>query len=241
MDVVVPLTSRAVRRSLLLGLSSVVLPLALSTPASASVVDPSPVLAHTRAAIAGQDSVHVVFAAHAGSSSVTEKILADVGTKTGAETVLEGAADLAVRVTTDFAYVSGNSAGFTTLFGLSAADAKLVGKRWVSWRAGTKQYANLASDVTMSSVISLLPKAKGTTASKESVSYLLKSTTAATKSVPKLTNSLTISAESNLPSKAESTSPTGTNVTTTLSHWGAPFTVKTPPPQSIIDFSKIKG
>jgi hypothetical protein len=240
MDFAVPLTSRAARR-LIFGLSSVVLPLVLATPASATGVAPSPVLAQAKAAIAGQDSVHVVFAAHAGSSSVTEKILADVGTKTGAETVFEGAADLAVRVTPAFAYVSGNSAGFTTLFGLSAADAKQVGKRWVSWRAGTKQYASLASDVTMSSVTGLLPKVTGTTVSKDSVSYVLKSTTAATKSVPKLTNSLTISIESNLPSKAESTSPSGTNVTTTLSHWGVPFTVKTPPPKSTIDSSQIKG
>jgi hypothetical protein len=243
MDFAVPLTSRTVSRRLTLGLSAgaMAISLALAAPASAVIVQPAAVLAQAKAAIIGQSSVHVVFAAHSGSNSVTEKILADVGTTTGAETVFEGSADLAIRVTTAFAYVSGNAAGFTTLFGLSAADAKQVGKRWESWKAGTKQYANLASDVTMSSVTGLLPKAKGVTLSTRPTTYVLKWTTAATKSIPKLQNSLTVSTGTKLPLKAVSTSPDGTSVTTTLSHWGAALTVKTPPVNATVDSSRIKG
>jgi hypothetical protein len=241
MDFAVHMTNWAVSRRLMLGVSAVAISLVLAAPASAGVVKPAAVLAQAKAAIAGQSSVHVLFAAHSGTSSVTEKIVANVGTQTGAETVFEGTADLAIRVTPAFAYVSGNSAGFTTLFGLSSADAKQVGKRWESWKAGTKQYANLASDVTMSSVSALLPKAKGITLTARSKTYVLKWTTAATKSIPKLTDALTISTETNLPTSEKSTSPTGTSVTTTLSHWGADFAVKTPPVQSTIDSSQIKG
>lgn len=239
MDLAVHMTSCAVSRRLTFGLAAVAISLALAAPASAGVVQPATILAKAKAAIAAQSSVRVVFTAHSGASSVTEKIVADVGGKTGTETVFEGSAELAVRVTSAFAYVEGNQAGFTTLFGLSAADATKVGKRWESWKAGTKQYANLASDVKMSSVTSLLPKAKGTTASTNAKSYVLKWTTAATSSIPKLTDSLTVSAETNLPTTASSSSPSGTSVSTTLSHWGENVSVKTPPAKSTVSSSRI--
>jgi hypothetical protein len=233
------MTRDAVSRLFIFGVSTVAISLALAAPASAGTVKPASVLAQAKTAIAGQSSVHVVFAAHSGTSSVTEKIVADVGTQTGTETVVEGSADLAIRVTTAFAYVSGNRTGFTTLFGLSSADAKKVGKRWESWKAGTKQYVNLASDVTMSSVTGLLPKAAGTTLSTGAGTYVLKWTAAATSSIPKLKASLTISTQSNLPLKALSKAASGTSVSTTLSNWGEDFSVSAPPAQSIVDSSRI--
>jgi poly-gamma-glutamate capsule biosynthesis protein CapA/YwtB (metallophosphatase superfamily) len=228
-------------RRFIFGIATAAISLTLAAPASAGAVKPESVLARAKMAIAAQRGVHVVFAAHSGTSSVTEKIIADVGTTTGTETVFEGSAELAIRVTGAFAYVSGDRAGFTTLFGLSSADAKKVGKRWESWKAGTKQYANLASDVTMSSVTGLLPKAAGTRLSTGAETYVLKWRTAATKSIPKLTVSLTISAESNLPLKALSTSPTGTSASTALSHWGEDFSIKPPPATSIVGSSQITG
>jgi hypothetical protein len=135
-------------------------------------------------AIAKQASVHVVFVAHAGSPSKTETIVADVGRASGTETATEGKAALVVKLSSTHAYVSGNSSGLTTIFGMSSADAKKVGKDWESWKAGTSQYANLKSDLTMSSVSALLPKAKGTrlttVVSKGSTFYVLKWTIAAT-------------------------------------------------------------
>src|SRR6202021_406789 len=99
------MTSCALRRRLMLGVSAVAISLALAAPAAdAAVVQPGTVLKQAEAAIAAQGSVHVVFAAHSGTASVTEKIIADVGTKTGTETVFEGSADLAIRGTSAFAY-----------------------------------------------------------------------------------------------------------------------------------------
>ena len=126
------------------------------------VVTTSSVIRTAKLAIARQASAHVVFVAHAGSPSKTETIVADVGRASGTETVTEGTAALAIRLSPSYAYVSGNSSGLTTIFGMSSADAKKVGKDWESWKAGTSQYANFKSDLTMSSVSALLPKAKGT-------------------------------------------------------------------------------
>ncbi|HEY3842194.1 MAG TPA: hypothetical protein VGL48_02995 [Acidimicrobiales bacterium] len=200
-------------------------------------------LAAAKAAIAKQTSVHVVFTAHAGgSSSTTEKIVADVGTTSGVETIVEGTANLEIRATPDFAYMSGNSAGLTTVFGLSSADAKKLGRHWESWKAGTKQYANLRSDLKMSSVKALLPEAKGTKLSSGPGTYVLRWTTAATSSIPKLANTLTLSAKgTNLPISKTETDSGGTKVTTTLSRWGEQVAVSPPPARSTISSSKLGG
>jgi hypothetical protein len=91
------------------------------------VVTPSSVIGTAKLAIAQQASAHVVFVAHADSPSKTETIVADVGRASGTETVTEGTADLAIRLSPSYAYISGNSSGLTTIFGMSSADAKKVG------------------------------------------------------------------------------------------------------------------
>lgn len=204
------------------------------------------VLKATKTAIASQSGVQVVFVASSGSSSETEKIAADVGTTSGSETVSIGKAELAVRVTPTKGYISGNSSGLTTIFGLSSAQAKKVGTDWVSWKAGTSQYRDLKSDVTISSVSSLLPKAKGTKLSTKVAGgvqlYVLKWTTAATSSTPKLAITLTISATGKpLPVEAVSTAANSTKATTTLSGWGAQTPVSAPPIASTIASSKLTG
>ena len=219
---------------------------ALGGTAAASTVTLSSVLAAAKAAIEQQPGVQVVFVATAGSSSDTEKIVAHVGTTSGAETVSVGKADLAVRVTPTEAYISGNSSGLTTIFGLSSAEAKKAGSDWVSWKAGTSQYSNLKSDVTISSVTSLLPKAKGTKLSTKVAGgarlYVLKWTIASTSSSPKLTIMLTISATGpTLPVQAVSTAAGSSKATTTLSHWGAQTPVSAPPIASTIASSKVTG
>src|SRR5271155_2112006 len=81
----------------------------LSAATYAADVSSASVLTAARTAIAAQTGVHVVFTAHSGSTGLTEKITADVGTTAGTETIFEGSADVAIRVTPTFAYVSGNS------------------------------------------------------------------------------------------------------------------------------------
>lgn len=216
------------------------------TTAWAGVVTPSSVIKAATSAIARQASVHVVFVAQAGSPSKTETIVADVGRASGTETASEGKAALVIRLTATQAYVSGNSSGLTTIFGMSAPEAKKLGKDWESWKAGTSQYANLKSDLTMSSVRALLPKAKGTrlstAAAGGTTSYVLKWTIAATTSLPQVTNTLTVSSGAvTLPVEDIARVSNGAKATTTLSRWGEPVVVALPPIAATIASSKITG
>jgi hypothetical protein len=218
----------------------------LGATAGAGGVTPSSVIRTAKLAIAKQASAHVVFVAHAGSPSKTEKIVADVGRASGAETVTEGKADLAIKLSSAYAYVSGNSSGLTAIFGMSSTDAKRVGKDWGSWKAGTSQYANLKSDLTMSSVSALLPNVKGTklttVVSGGSTFYVLKWTIPATTSTPGVTNTLMVSSGAvSLPVKETALISNGAKATTTLSRWGEQVVVGVPPSSVTITSSKITG
>jgi hypothetical protein len=219
---------------------------ALGATAGAGVVTPSSVISTAESAVAKQASVHVVFVARAGSPTKTETIVADVGRASGTETATEGKASLVITVSTAHAYVSGNLSGLTTIFGMSAADAKKVGKDWESWKAGTRQYADLKSDLTLSSVRALFPRAKGTrlstVVSKGSTFSVLKWTIAATSSIPGVTNTLTVSSgATTLPVMEVARLSNGARATTTLSGWGEPLMVGIPPVAATIPSSKITG
>jgi hypothetical protein len=169
-----------------------------------------------------------------------------VGRTSGTESIVEGNATLAIKLSATHAYVRGNSSGLTTLFGMSSTDAKKVGTDWESWKAGTSQYANLKSDVTMSTVTALLPKAKGTklsTAVSGTTTYhVLKWAIPATTSLPKVTNTLTISTgATTLPESETAIVSSGATETTTLSSWGEQVVVAVPPIAITIASSKITG
>jgi hypothetical protein len=238
--------ARLARRRVALSLGVTVVSVAFNASASAAGVTAAKVLTSTRSAIAAQTSAHVVFTAYSGSSSTTEKIIADVSNAGGTETVFEGSADVAIRLTPAFAYVSGNTSGLTELFGMSAAKAKKVGKDWVSWSPGTSEYRNLKSDLTMSPVTALLPKAKGTKLTTKMIGgvqyYLLKWTSRASASVPKLSNTLTILANGDtLPLTETAIASGGSRITTTLSKWGEAITVQAPSTASTISSSRVTG
>lgn len=216
---------------------------ALGATASAAGVTTASVLKSARTSIGNQTSAHVVFTAKSGSTSATEKIVADVGTSGGVETVTNGSAELTIRVTSTHAYLKGNQSGLTTIYGLTSAQAKKVGKDWVSSKAGTSQYSGLKSDLTMTSVKSLLPKAKGTRLSTDSAGlYVLKWSTAATSSLPSLSNTLIVSTGTpTLPLTETSTAAGGTKATTKLSKWGEAIAVATPPLSSTIASTLVTG
>jgi hypothetical protein len=230
-------------RSLAIALATTALMMSavIDTAASAEVATASSVLTAAKAAIARQASAHIVFTSKSGSSSDT--VIVDAGTKSGRETISEGKATATLELNSTYAYIDGNSSGLTTIFGLSAADAKKIGKDWVSMKAGTSQYSSLKSSVTISSVTSVLPTAKGTTVStsvsKGTKLYVLKWTTKATSSTPKLSSALTVSAEgATLPVKETETASSGSE-TTTFSKWGEHILVTAPPVASTIAYSKI--
>lgn len=228
------LPDRMIVRGFSLSAAIAAISITLAVTAYAADEGAGAVLASARVDIAAQTGVHVVFMAHSGSTGITERIVADVGASAGSETVFEGSAQLALRVTPSFAYVSGNSSGLTTLFGMGSADAKTLGSKWESWKAGTGQYMNLKGDLTMESVSALLSKAKGTKVSTEvrqtGTVYVLTWTTRATATVPKLSNTLTIpTGRPALPISKTATASGGTRISTQLSKWGEDVVVQPPP------------
>jgi hypothetical protein len=244
---------RPPRLGRLLGISLAVIGLAgavTGVAASASYANTSSVgsvIQSARTAITREPGVHVAFVvANSNPSSISERITADIGASSGTERVSANKESLTVRLTSTDVYVSGNSSGLTSILGLSSAQAKQIGKHWVFWKKGTSQYSDLQSNVTISSVKAILPKAKGTKLSTDSAGganlYVLKWKTPATSSAPTLSNTLTISSSgTNLPSEATTTDSSGTKVTTTFSKWGESITVDVPPAASTINSSRLKG
>ncbi len=221
----------------------------LSATADAAVAGratASSVLTAAKSAIGRQTSVHLEVTSSAGSTSVQEKLKADLGKTSGAESISEGTETVLIRVTPTYAYLSGNSSGLTKILGLTSAEAKKVGTDSVSVKAGTSQYKNLAASITVASVVSILPPAKGTQlASPTPVAkklYTLKWDTAATSSVPALANTLTLSAVGDtLPVLETTTASGGGKETVALSKWGEHVLVSAPPAGSIIPLAKVTG
>ena len=211
-------------------------------PASAGTpVTAASVIKASKAAIGAQHSAHVSFLAQKKSSTASESISGDVGTTAGTETVTDSGALLVVRVTARRAFIHGNSSGLISLFGLTATQAKKLGDRWEFWKAGTAQYKGLEKDVGILSLETLLPRAKGTTASMAGSHYVLTWTSAATSSTPALQNTLTISVRTKLPVEEVSTDTAGETVTTTISGWGENIVVQVPPAGSLVKASTISG
>jgi hypothetical protein len=154
--------SRAAR---LILATAVVLPslVVLSAKAEAAGAQTaSSVLTAAKSAIGKQTSVHLEVTSSSGSASAEEKLKADLGKTSGIETISEGTETVVIKVTPTDAYLSGDSSGLTKILGLTSAEAKKVGSDWLTLKAGTSQYKTLATSVTVSSVGSVLPPAKGT-------------------------------------------------------------------------------
>ena len=137
--------------------------------AQASVKDPSAssVISTTKATIANESGVHVLFISKTSSSST--KIVADIGATSGVETITEGSNEATIRVTPTYAYLSGNAGGLITLMGLSAKQQKRVGTDAISMKAGTTPYKSLKSSITIPVLANLLPTVKGTTYSTRAI------------------------------------------------------------------------
>jgi hypothetical protein len=199
-------------------------------------------LKSSSAAVKAQSSVHLTFSVSAPGTP-TERIVADVGTTSGMESISSGKAKLTVEVTPAASYVSGSATGLTTFFDLTAAQAKKLGTDWDVSKAGSADYSTLKSDVTVPSLASLLPKAKGVKVSVDGPTvFVLTWTSVATSTTPKLSNTLRVAAKgSRLPLKELTTDAAGLKVITTLSKWGEPVTVSDPPVGSTIASASITG
>jgi hypothetical protein len=223
-----------------LGATALVMSTAFGVAASAAATKSS-VLKAAKAAMAKQTGVHLVESLKSGSASGL--CIADFGTKSAEETLSEGKARLTLKLNPTYAYIGGNSSGLTTIFGLTAAQAKKVGKDWISVKAGTSEYAAFKSGLTISSLAGALPATKGTTLSTTVTDgvhlYVLKWTIAATSSAPKRSNTMTISTVgATLPVELITTTSSG-SATTKFSRWGEHVAVSAPPVASTISYSKV--
>ncbi|HUC04968.1 MAG TPA: hypothetical protein VL961_06195 [Acidimicrobiales bacterium] len=201
------------------------------------------VLSEVKAAVHRQTGVHVSFAVTSKSLERSERIVADVGSSSGSETVTAGSWSLQVKLTPTHGYVKGNSSGLTSLFGMSSTQAKRAGTKWVVWKKGSSQYKNLETDVTFAAVVDLLPKAKGTHLSTQTVNGVAEDVltwvTPATDSIPKLNNTLTVTASSSLPVLEVSTGSEGTKASESLSSWGEKVSVPVPPSRDTLASSRL--
>lgn len=229
-----------------LAVTTLVLLSAAAEAAAAGTPTKGSVLTSAKSAIGKQTSVHLVVTSRSSSTSAEEHIEADLGKTSGMETISDGSGTAIIKLTPSYVYLSGNSSGLTNIFGLTSAQVKKVGKDWVSVKAGTSQYKDLAPSLKVSSVASVLPAAKGTKlydpVPPAKKFYTLKWDTAATSSEPALANTLTLSATgATLPVQETTTASGGGSEKLALSKWGEHVVVSAPPTGSTIPFSTVSG
>lgn len=226
-------------------LAFAIVALAVAAPIAvqASVKGPSvgSIVRTAKATLAHESGVHVLVTSKISSSST--KVVADVGVTSGEETITKGTDEVTIRVTSTYAYLSGNAAGLTTLMGLSTKEQKKVGTDVISMKAGTTPYKSLASSITIPVLANLLPTIKGTTYSARTVDgqryYELSWTTKPTSTTSKSKTVLTLSSgPAALPVREVNTSSSGTG-TTTFSKWGEYVSVSVPSASQIIPYSKV--
>jgi hypothetical protein len=228
--------------SLVLPAALLLTPVLASTQASAATSTTS-ILTAAKTALANQKSVHMAVSVKEGSTTTLE--VADLGTTTGIESIISGSAKATVEVAPTFGYMEGDSSGLTSLIGLTAAEAKKLGTKWMSLKPGSTAYSDLKTSATIPAVRDLLPAVKGTTSSIETIRgiklYVLKWTTAATSSAPKLSNVLSISMGSTLLPVKEVVSDSTASETTEFTKWGENIVVHAPAAAATIPYTTIVG
>ncbi len=214
--------------------------------AASGAPTPSSVLAAAKAAIAKQGAVHLEVDSKSTTAADNERVVADLGRKSGMESISTGADAVTIVVTPAAGYVSGNPGGLTKIVGLTSAEVKKVGSKWITLKAGSSQYTSLATDIRVTSIQTILPQLKGTTLSVDNSPgagrlYVLKWTTAASSSNPALSSTLTFPVVGATLPIQEVTTAKGSKETVTLSKWGEHVSVVGPPLSQTIPYSKVSG
>jgi hypothetical protein len=215
-------------------------------PAEArNAVDASVVTAASNSILA-QKSVHVVITGHkAGSTTAAERIVADIGTETGTESIRSGTATAAIRITRTDAYFTGTPAGLTTFIGLPPAAARKAGARWVDIKNGTSEYNDLAAEDTMAALPASILPATGNAAQLSAATmsgrkvYILDWKTAPSGSGGQVSERLILAATNQALPISESTTANGDSQTVTLGNWGGTITVRVP--ASAMPYSRVQS
>jgi hypothetical protein len=194
--------------------------------------------------ILAQKSVRVTITGQKPGSAA-ERIVADIGTATGTESISSGPAVATIRVTRAAAYFTGSPAGLSTFIGLSAAAAANAGSRWVAIQAGTNEYADLAAEDTIAALpasilpsTSNAPRLRTATLSGRKV-YVLDWSAKASGSATTISERLVLAATTQALPLSETTTANGNSQTVTLDHWGEQFAV--PVPASPIPYASVTG
>jgi hypothetical protein len=178
-------------------------------------------------------------------AAAAQRIVADIGTVTGTETITDGTTNAAIRITSKAAYFTGDPTGLTAYLGLSQKSADKVASRWVAIKAGTTEYQALAAENTIASVPpSLLPSAADAVQVRTATidgrkTYVLTWKAAASGSSPAYSAELILTVTPQILPVSETIATSGASKTVTFSRWGSPFTVT--PPASVIPYSQVSG
>jgi hypothetical protein len=222
------------------------LPVPGLTPAEQNKAVAASVISAASDTMLTQKSVRVVITDQtSGATGGMQRIVADIGTVTGIESITYGASNATIRVTRQAAYFTGDTAGLTAYLGMSSAAAAEVKSRWVMIKSGTSQYQDLASENTISSLSSsILPSATDTTKLSTATSggqkeYVLDWKATASGSSTAVDVRLTLTATPKVLPVTETLTTNGESKTVTFSRWGVPFTVAAPAP--VIPYSQIGG
>ncbi len=222
------------------------LPIALSaSEAAAAPFTAKALVKAVKLELGKEKSVHLVVRGTQSSAKGVEQIVVDAASRQGREEITKGKATIYLRLTPTFAYFTGNPTGLSQIFGFSAAQAKKIGKHWVSVKAGSTQYTTLRSAVIVSSVQTMLPtteRAKVSTVTVHGIRrYRLRWITAAAGSAPQLTNVMTFTMGSHiLPVTDQMTASSGAE-SITFSRWGEKVIVPLPPKHTVLSLTKVTG
>jgi hypothetical protein len=203
-----------------------------------------------------QKGVHLVITDQAASATsgpnagpataaTAQRIVADIGTVTGTETITDGTTNAAIRITSKAAYFTGDPTGLTAYLGLSRTSADKVASRWVAIKAGTTEYQALAAENTIASVpSSLLPSAADAVQVRTATidgrkTYVLTWKAAASGSSPAYSAELILTVTPQILPVSETIATSGASKTVAFSRWGSPFTVTAP--ASVIPYSQVSG
>ncbi len=241
--VLVALVAPAVATALLTGAL-----VGVATTGAEAAVAPttSSLLAAAKAAISKQGAVHLEVDSKSTTAADDERVVADLGKKSGTESISTGLDAVTIVVTPAYGYVSGNPGGLSKIVGLTSAEVKKVGSKWIILKAGSSQYTSLATDIRVTSIATLLPQVKGTTVATETIRgpgrvYVLKWATAASSSNPALSSTITFPVTGPPLPIQEVTTAKGSRETVTLSKWGEFVHIAAPPLSQTIPYAKVSG
>lgn len=196
-----------------------------------------------REAMLASRGVRITIAAISRSSHITSHAEFDSGSDTAAQTLTNGSAIGHLRVTTTNAYFSGNCAGLTNFFGMSANACQRIGPQWVRVHAGTSQYADFATGSFIGSVpATVLPATDAVLVTSPTIQghrvYQLSwDTFGGTASMTPISRTLELTADGrHLPISETSTSKLGEQ-TVTFAEWG--HAVLAAAPSASIPFASV--